>query len=152
MVSKSRILNDENIFIIPPEMRTSRISKSFFQRTTLQIIVLIFLSSPRNQSASASTSHPFDRCSLQNIRILNNQGSTKEKYCKRFAFKLHSFTHYQLYDMVLIWQRANILTGPLKQALKLALEKCTSCKTTGRPRNSKELSFDKMLRNFSEPA
>ncbi len=32
----------------------------------------------------------------------------------------------------------------------MAIEKCISCKTTGRPRNAKKISFDKLLRTFND--
>ncbi len=47
-------------------------------------------------------------------------------------------------------KKAKIMTLVLKQALEVALSKCTSCKTTGRPLNSKKISFDKLLRTFND--
>ncbi len=55
----------------------------------------------------------------------------KGRYCKCFALKLHSFKHYQLSDMLHLCRKADKLKPPLRQALKVPLEKCTSCKTTG---------------------
>ncbi len=71
-------------------------------------------------------------------------------YCKWFASKLHSFTHYTLPDMIFLCKRAKIMTPALRQALEVAISKCTSCKTTGRPLNSKKISFDKLLRTFND--
>ncbi len=72
------------------------------------------------------------------------------RYCKWFAYKLHAVTHYQLPDMLYICKKAGILTPPLCQALKDLLDKRTICKTTGRPLNSKKVSFDKILREFND--
>ncbi len=66
--------------------------------------------------------------------------------CKWFASKLHSFTQYILADIIFLCKRAKIMTPALRQALEVAISKCTSYKTTGRPLNSKKISFDKLLR------
>ncbi len=72
------------------------------------------------------------------------------RYCKWVAYKRHAVTHNQLPDMLYIRKTAGILTPPLCQALKDAHNKCTICKTTGRPLNSKKASFDKILRKFND--
>ncbi len=42
------------------------------------------------------------------------------------------------------------MTPALRQALEVAISKCTSCKTTGRPLKYKKISFDKLLRTFND--
>ncbi len=65
--------------------------------------------------------------------------------------KLHSFTHYTLPDMIFLCKRAKIMTPALRQALEVAIfPSAPAAKTTGRPLNSKKISFDKLLRTFND--
>ncbi len=75
---------------------------------------------------------------------LNAAEFNEGRYCKWFAFNSHSFTHCQLSNMLHLCRKANVMAPPLRQPLKVALEKCTTCKTTGRPLNSEKVSFDKI--------
>ena len=45
-------------------------------------------------------------------------------------------------------KRDNILSLVLRQALTTFASKCTSCKSTGRPSNSRKVSFGKLLTSF----
>ncbi len=52
--------------------------------------------------------------------------------------------------MMFLCHRGKIMTPALEQALEVAISKCTSCKTTGRSLNSKQISFDKLLGTFND--
>ena len=72
------------------------------------------------------------------------------KVAKRFANKLHSYTHRHLDDMVTLCDRAGVMNPVLRQALSSSFNRCTSCKKTGRPLSSKKVSFGKILATFNQ--
>ena len=74
---------------------------------------------------------------------------TEKQKAKRFAVKLHSFSHLSVEDMKTICNRAGVLTREIEAALAEAFEKCTSCKQTGRPLNSRSVSLGKVLAEFN---
>ena len=145
------LLNDKHLIIISPEKTSPKREDPVYlssyhssdNRTHL-FVVPAQKSSMGTFLASARSLYAMPDIPLDSSRF------SEGRYCKWFAFKLHSFTHYQLPDMLYLCRKANILTPALRQALQIALKKCTSCKTTGRPLNSKKVSFDKILREFNE--
>ena len=52
-------------------------------------------------------------------------------------------------DMSLVGKRAGILSPVLHQALVKAFNKCTTCKTTGRPKQSRKVSFSRLVSWFN---
>ena len=68
-----------------------------------------------------------------------------EEGAKRFATKLHTYSHLRVEEMRELCKRAGVYTKKLDDALKLAVEKCSSCKATGRPRNNRSIALGKVL-------
>ncbi len=139
-----KILNDESVIIIPEGTEGLSDERLFLptylsddNRTHLLVIPAqsicfsSYFSSVR--SIYGSVFPNLEPCKF-------NEGL----YCKWFASKLHSFTHFTLPDMVFLCKRAKIMTPALKQAL-VAISKCTSCRTTG-----KKISFYKLLWTFND--
>ncbi len=148
VLQKAQLLNDEGLVVISQGGTSTTDNSIYFSsyhspgnRTHLFAIPS---QGPGMKSFFSSVRSLFAMPNLP----LNASEFNEGRYCKWFAFKLHSFTHYQLSDMLHLCRQANILTPPLRQALKVALEKCTSCKTTGGPLNSKKVSFDKIIREL----
>jgi len=82
--------------------------------------------------------------------------SPEEKYsdckvAKRFAAKLHGYSHLSLDEMVKLCQRGGVMNAVLRQSLKQVVKKCSSCRSIGRPRISRKDSFGKILTSFNEP-
>lgn len=69
---------------------------------------------------------------------------------KRFAYKLHGYSHLHFEDMVTLCKRGGVLTKELKRHLLDAYNKCTSCREVGRPYNSKKVSFKKVFAGFND--
>jgi len=149
IAKQSKLMNNQNLIIIPPNTEslsdkelTLPTYHSEGNRTRLMVI-------PSNMGCLNSYFNSVK--SLQSTEECAGESKfSNGKFCKWFAFKFHAFTHFTLPDMVHICKTANVLTPVLRQALQLAIEKCTSCKSTNRPLNSKKISFDKLLRTFND--
>jgi len=72
------------------------------------------------------------------------------KVAKRFAAKLHGYSNLSLNDIVKLCQRGGVMNAVLHQALKQAVKKCSSCKSTGRPKICRKVSFGSILTSFNE--
>lgn len=72
------------------------------------------------------------------------------KAAQRFAAKLHGYTHLSAQDMETICKRASVLTPLIKDELQEAYQNCTSCQQTGRPVNSRKISFSRILSEFND--
>ena len=72
------------------------------------------------------------------------------KAARVLAVKLHTFTHLTARDMKMICSRAGVLNPILSQALELVVQKCTSCKRSGRPLHSRKVSFARVLSGFTD--
>ena len=75
---------------------------------------------------------------------------THGKIAGRFASKLHGYSHLSFEDMKTLCQRGDVLTLVLEQALRKAASRCSSCKQTGRPANSRKISFARILGSFNK--
>ena len=71
------------------------------------------------------------------------------KEAHKFAIRFHMYTHLCPDDMSLVCKRAGILSPVLHQSLVKAFNKCTICKTTGRPRPSRKVSFSRLVSSFN---
>ena len=99
-----------------------------------------YFSSFRSLYGSDRTNHPSRK---ESPRFMGRSAMA-------FARKLHMYSHLPLRDMKLLCQRGGILQPVLKQALAKVIDKCTSCKSTGRPLNVRKVSLNKLLRSFNE--
>lgn len=66
------------------------------------------------------------------------------------AKMLRLYSHLPLENMKELCQQGEVLTPVLLQALESAVERCTSCKTLGRPLNVRKVSLNRLPRNFNE--
>ncbi len=145
-------MKDEKILITPPEtenLSSRQIVLPTYHSADICTHILVF---PSQSKCTRSYFASIPSLSSSKHPRLESSRLSEGKHSKLFSFELHSFTHCQLNNMMLIFQRVNIVTGTLRQPLKLALDKCTSCKASGRPRKFEMTSFDKMLRAFKEHA
>ena len=68
---------------------------------------------------------------------------------RKFAVKLHTYSHLTSEDMRKLCERAGVYSRILDEELKRAVEKCSSCKGTGRPLNNRPISLRKILSTFN---
>jgi len=148
ITSRSNIMNEEKLLVIPA--RTAKLSEH-------RIVLPIYSSGERNylfvvpSQTSAFSSYFTSARSLFSTKLQFDKAKFSDgKFCKWFASKLHAFTHYPLTDMISICADGKVLTPNLRQALKVAADKCISCKTTGRPKNQRKVSFDKLIKGVNE--
>lgn len=52
-------------------------------------------------------------------------------------------------DTVALCKRGGVINAVLHQALKSVIDKCSTCRSTGRPLKSRKVSFGKILSSFS---
>lgn len=69
---------------------------------------------------------------------------------KRFAYKLHGYTHFTVSDMKKLCERGGVLSDSMEKYLQESFDKCTVCKQTGRPLHSRKVSFSKVLSSFND--
>ena len=84
-----------------------------------------------------------------------NRTAHEEKVCLRqnrgqISSKLHGYSHLSFEDMRTLCQRGDVLTPVLEQALRKVAGRCSSCKQTGRPANSRKISFSRILGSFNK--
>ena len=72
------------------------------------------------------------------------------KAARVLAVKLHTYTHLTARDVKMICSRAGVLNPILSQELELVVQKCTSCKRSGRPLHSRKVSFARVLSGFND--
>ena len=72
-----------------------------------------------------------------------------QRYARQFAVRLHTFTHFSPKDMKQLCRRAGILTPTLSQSLDSVYEDCTTCKSSGRPLQSRKVSFNGVMADFN---
>ena len=138
LLSKSDILNTQNRMRTPPGTVKGLASevhlllyttKDAEVRAHLHVIPCRvpnfrdYFSSFRSLYGSDRTQHPSRK---ESPRFMG-------KSAMAFARKLHMYSHLPLRDMKLLCKRGRILQPVLKQALRRVIEKCSSCKSTGRP-------------------
>lgn len=86
-------------------------------------------------------------------RNKNDNISMKElshrKIASRFANLLHGYAHFYNKDKKKIWEFAGFLNPILLQTLKSIYDRVTSCKKTGQPKRSKNLSLNRISVNFN---
>ena len=68
---------------------------------------------------------------------------------RKFSVKLHTYSHLRAEDMRKLCERAGVHSPILDKALKLAVERCGSCKGTGRPLQNRSVSIRKVLSTFN---
>ena len=68
---------------------------------------------------------------------------------RKFAAKLHTYSHLRAEDMQTLCKRASVHSKILDDALKQAVERCRSCKGTGRPLQNRSVSIRKVLSTFN---
>ena len=66
------------------------------------------------------------------------------------TLKLQGYSHLSAEDMCELCKRAGILNPKLRQAHQSAFEKRTNPKSTGRPLNSRKISFTKIFSEFND--
>ena len=77
--------------------------------------------------------------------------NTEEGF-KRFATKLHTYSHLRVEYMRELCKRAGVYSKKLDYAPKLAVEKCSSSKGTGLPMINRSIALDKVLSSFNTHA
>jgi len=157
ILHKSYQLGPENLLVIPPGVQgISRKELSFTTyceptsssdpeavRTYLFVVPSKTSSFKSYFSAQRSFASRSKKGTVVDTRFSNG------KIARRFANKLHGYSHLHLDDMIKLCQRGGVLTPILRQALKSAFDKCTSCKSTGRPVDSRKISFGRIKVNFN---
>lgn len=154
---QSYLLGPENMLVIPPMVRRLSQRQTSFETYTdptassdSQAVRTYLLVVPSKLSAFKAFFS-----SQRSLAVTQNEGGTEyKKYnngkaARRFANKLHSYTHLHIDDMVTLCERGGVMTPVLRQALEVAAENCSSCKETGRPSTSKKVSFSKVLSTFN---
>ncbi len=151
-IYKSDLINTKEVLSIPPNVGNLASVQLTLPIYNVEIegIVRTFLMVVPSQQKSFSGFFSSVKSFYASFASLDKSKFNEGRYCKWFASKLHLFTHFSLPDMLLICQQAKVLTPSLRQALAMATQKCTSCKTTGRPSNAKKVSLDKLLRAFND--
>ena len=64
---------------------------------------------------------------------------------KKLAVKLHTYSHLHAEDMKKLCERAGFFSKILDEELKLAVERCGSCKGTERPLQNRSIAARKVL-------
>ncbi|CAN8075231.1 unnamed protein product [Agarophyton chilense] len=154
LVHQCNHLGEQNLLVIPKDFEG--LSK---EQLRLQTYASRLKDDPEDVIGTRILVVPFSVSSISSFffcyRSLRTSSTELSKrladggIAKKFASKLHGFTHMPLDDMKEICRRAHVLTPVLKQALKVALDKCTSCRTTGRPLAFRKLSFRRLLISFN---
>ena len=68
---------------------------------------------------------------------------------RKFAAKLHTYSHLRAEDMMKLCDRAGVRNPILDEALKRAVDRCSSCKGTGRPLQNRSVAIRKVLSTFN---
>lgn len=154
VVHGSDLMNSLNLMVIPPGVGNLSTKKLWFQtyhdsmtmedanqrRTYLNIVP------SKCSSFKSFFSSVRSFVTLQPRYKDYSDGRT----AKRFARKLHGYSHLTYEDMVTLCERGGVLNPVLKQALKSVVERCTSCKSTGQPLRSSKISPWKVCLNFND--
>ena len=154
VMSKCDLLGSENILIIPPKLLSSSPKQIYLPvYTTSSLRSYLNVVPSRVQAVHSfftSSSHVVSQFSPQKNRSRSLPNLSKSAVAKRFAARLHKFTHMTAKDMTTLCSRAGVLNPVLRQALKTAPEKCVSCNHTGRPLPSRKISFSRVLLSFND--
>ena len=158
ILHKSRILGPENLLVIPPGVRALS-SREVSLQTYSESISTVDSDAVRTYllvvPAKTSSLQTFTSSIRTFFTRKKDDPTFKKKFsegraAKRLAIKLHGYTHLPLSDMITICTRGGVMNPILKQALERVIHKCTSCSQTGRPLNSRKVSFGKILAQFNE--
>ena len=68
---------------------------------------------------------------------------------RKFAVKLHTYSHLRAEDMRTLCERAGVFSKILDDELKRAVQLCRSCKGTGRPLQNRSIAIRKVLSTFN---
>jgi len=157
VISSSNLLGEENLLVIPKGVQgistttlslpTYTTSEDHSLRTRLHIVPCV----TSHMKTFFSSARSFHSTLLSNDQTKHSASRYHDaKYARMFAVRLHTFTHLTTRDMKEICTRAKILTPVLAQALEAVFDKCTSCKSTGRPVHSRKVSFSRVLAAFND--
>ena len=98
IAEKSKVLNDENLLVIPPNtqnLSTEELVLSTYHSEFHRTRLLVVPSSYSSVSSYFNSIKYFKESALKDPKKFIN-----DKYCKWFAFTLHAFTHFTLSDMI----------------------------------------------------
>lgn len=149
VVKNAKILNDENIIFLAAnslECSHNELVLATYHAHENKTRLLIV---PSQTSCLTSYFNGVNSLNSIHLNPLLENSLRNEDYYKWIAYKLLSFTHFSLPDMLYICKKANILNPELTKHLRSGVEKCTSCQTSVEPFNSRKISFDKLWRTFN---
>lgn len=149
VLGESNLLGSENLLVVPPKvgnLSNKELVFPVFKTYQDSVPIRTFLHVVPSQTKELETF-------LSSIRTfastMKSTDFTQGKQAQEFATRFHLYTHLHPNDMDIICTRAGILTSVLKQALCKAYNKCTSCKTTGKPKSSRKVSFSRLISSFN---
>ena len=154
---KSYLMGPEDLLVIPPGVKMLSKNKLYLETyseptssSDPDAVRTYFYIVP-SKRASFKTFFASHRSLASITKYASMRTKLRDgKVSRRFANKLHFYTHLHFDDMVLLCERVNVLNPILKQALSFSFRRCTSCEKIGRPLSSKKVSFEKILATFNQ--
>lgn len=157
IVHQSYNLGPKNLLIVPPNVREissneltfATYNENLFDSDKEIVRTYLHVVPTKTSSFKSYFSSLRTLATVRKNDVAFNQKFANGKIAKRFANKLHGFTHFHVDDMILICQRAGVLNPVLRQALNSAFDKCTSCRQTGKPSQARKVSFSRIFSRFN---
>ena len=154
ITSRSNMLGSHNLTVVPEDTGVADLQVVLPTHTTKELRTHVFVV-PSRISSFHSFFSSYKYASQESFMstgrsALNANNLKSSTVAKKFAAKLHLYTHMTRADMQELWKRAGILTPVLSQALHSAYDRCISCTSTGRPAASRKVSFKKLLYTFND--
>lgn len=153
-ISNSELLGTKDHLVIPPNVNnlsdTETILETYTDGEADSKRTYIFVFPSKTKALRSYFGLMKSLKSSQSTDDQLKKRLTDGKVAKRFAMKLHGISHLPLTYMEEICRRAEVLTPQVKKSLESVVQKCSSCKSTGRPNRSRNVSLSKPLNEFNE--